>query len=149
MLRITVEGATLAELSGSLFLMASQFGMAAGEPAPKATPRKVGPVPLPSGDRPKPAADPVDRELLEEVPPQPNAVRGAVDAGTGQPIAAPTGEAPVQMTMDQVRTNAAKLAAKDSPTLAAILKKYGAGKLSEVAGEQLGDFASDVMEALG
>ncbi|MDQ3023025.1 MAG: hypothetical protein M3R04_01375 [bacterium] len=143
MFEITVKGDSVQELILNLQCMATY---SQGVPTAKPPTRKakaVAPVPEPE----LVAADEVDRELLEEVPPQPNAASAVVDAGTGQIIAQP--ESPVQMTMDQVRTNAAKLAAKDSPTLAMILKKYGAGKLSEVNGEQLGDFASDVMEALG
>lgn len=53
------------------------------------------------------------------------------------------------MTMDDVKAAAAKLAAKDTPKLKAILESYGAAKLSEVPKEKLGDFAGDVIEALG
>lgn len=84
------------------------------------------------------------------VQPMPDTAKVLVDAGTGkvaEPIVEP--DAPVRMTMDDVKAAAAKLAAKDTPKLASLLKKYKAGKLSEVKGSDMGDFAADVMEALG
>lgn len=81
------------------------------------------------------------------VQPMPDTAKVLVDAGTGK-VAEPV-DAPVRMTMDDVKAAAAKLAAKDTPKLAALLKKYKAGKLSEVKGSDMGDFAADVMEALG
>ena len=53
------------------------------------------------------------------------------------------------MTAADVRAAAAKLAAKDTPALAALLKTYNAPSLSAVPPESLGDFAGDVLEALG
>ncbi len=53
------------------------------------------------------------------------------------------------MTIDGVKAAAAKLAAKDTPALAKILKGFDAAKLSEVPKDRLGDFATEVMEALG
>jgi thiazole synthase ThiGH ThiG subunit len=77
----------------------------------------------------------------------PEGAKTVVDAGTGQPL--PKSSEAIKMTMEDVKVAAAKLAAKDTPALAKILKKYDASKLSEVDKAKLGDFAADVMEALG
>lgn len=136
MFKITIEGGSLDELWGNLSALAMQ--MAGEEPAPVAKPTK----PAKKVEEYKPdAAD------VEEPDPMPETAKAVVDAGTGQPVVAE--EPTKQMTVDDVRSAAAKLAAADSPKLAAILKAHGAVKLSEVPNDKLGDFASDVMEALG
>ena len=108
-----------------------------------------------------PAAEPVDEELSAEdiemqrelnapVEKAPAIASQVVDAGTGKPVGADTpGEEAKPMTAADVRAAAAKLAAKDTPALAALLKKYNAPSLSAVPPESLGDFAGDVLEALG
>jgi hypothetical protein len=50
--------------------------------------------------------------------------------------------------MDEVRTNAAKLAQKDTPTLSALIKQHGGTKLSDIPKENLPEFAADVLAAL-
>ena len=152
MFSITIQGDTLEELANGLREMYHQFqttgapqetkSRKAAKAAPVTTKEYVAEVVQPD---PEDAA--LEAELNAPVPPAPATSKGIVDAGTGRPI--PVGDAPIQMNMDQVRTAAAKLAAKDSPTLATILKKYGAAKLSEVPKESVGDFAADVMEQLG
>lgn len=89
----------------------------------------------------------LEDEELEPARPMPETAKQIVDAGTGKP--AGKADAPITMTFDDVKVAAAKLAAKDTPALAKILKKYDAANLSGVDKAQLGDFASDVMEALG
>ena len=109
---------------------------------------------------PAKAEEPVVKEYTaadeEDVPPEPMPVgaTAVVDAGTGRPVEQVVGEIvedePVkQMTMNDVKVAAVKLAAKDTPLLGKILKKYNAAKLSEVAPDALGDFAGEVMDALG
>ena len=92
----------------------------------------------------------MQRELNAPVEKAPAIASQVVDAGTGKPVGADTpGEEAKPMTAADVRAAAAKLAAKDTPALAALLKKYNAPSLSAVPPESLGDFAGDVLEALG
>lgn len=147
MFEITVKGDTLEELHSRLEELS--FSLAAGEdrrPAPALKPvAKRGKAPAKT-EEPEPEDAALKAELNEPAPPAPATASQVVDAGTGKPI--PT-DAPVQMTFADVKTAAARLAAKDTPKLAEILGKYSAQKLSDVPKEQLGDFAADVMEALG
>ena len=147
MFEITIKGETEDELFSNLADLAA---------------RLAGPhQPLRSRKAPAKAEAPAEKEYTaadeEDSPPQPMpaGANAVVDAGTGQPVAeiitAEFVEAePVkQMTMTDVKVAAAKLAATDTPKLASILKKYNAAKLSEVAPDALGDFAGEVMDALG
>lgn len=147
MFKITIEGATLQELMANVNAMAAGADMPVTESKPK--PRKAA--------SPAPEPDPVEAaishedaavlaELNAEVEPAPETANSVVDAGTGKPLVA---DAPVQMTKADVKAAAVKLAGKDTPALAAILKKYDAPNLSGVSDENLGDFAADVMAALG
>ena len=149
MFRITVEGETLQDLAGNLQRIALHFQTTAAEgtPAPKASRRRAAPTApetevMDDEDLSQEDAA-IEADLQAEVEPMPETGKTIVDAGTGQPAE------PIKMTMDDVKTAAAELAAKDTPALAKLLKKYGAGKLSEVPKAKLGDFAADVMEALG
>lgn len=153
MFEITIKGSTITELAGNLQILAAHYATAeTGGTVTKTRPAKAEPRALAD---PKPAPVPADDfdPDKEDSPPQPmpETARAVVDAGTGQPVAAPAPaeELVKQMTFDDVKAAAAKLAAKDTPTLAGILKKYGAAKLSEVSKDKLGDFAGDVLEALG
>lgn len=148
MFEITIKGATMDELAAVLAGAAAQFNTPA-MPTPKARKAKAtapAPEPEPEVEQAE-ATDDVDAELLEEVPPAPATANQVVDAGTGKP--SPETGAPIQMTMDDVKVAAAKLVAKDTPGFEKILKKYGAAKLSDVPKDKIGDFAADVMEALG
>ena len=118
---------------------------------PKATRKKPA---TPDGGmvQAEPAADPEEAELAREIAAdiaqaasEPKGATQVVDAGTGQPIA----QAEVSLTMDEVRANATRLAQADSAQLKAILGEFGAAKLSEVAPDQLPDFAARVLAALG
>ena len=115
--------------------------------------------------------DPEDAQLAAEIaadvaaaPAEPEGAKMVVDAGTGKPMGEPispetlarAGGAPaeddgevLELTFDEVKKKATLLAAKDMQQLAGILQKYGAGKLSEVPEDKLGDFAADVLAALG
>lgn len=95
----------------------------------------------------------MQRELNAPVEKAPAIASQVVDAGTGRPVGADAPDTSTEeakpMTAADVRAAAAKLAAKDTPALAALLKKYNAPSLSAVPPESLGDFAGDVLEALG
>jgi hypothetical protein len=164
MFEITIKGATLSQIQDRLDAMQGVFGAAADrgrieqpdpKPARKSRPSKGEPQPeaeAPEQEEQLSAEDTkLQAELNEPAEPMPETAKAVVDAGTGQPVGATSTDSdePIQMTMDDVKNAAAKLAAKDTPTLAKILKDYGAAKLSEVPKEKLGDFAADVMEALG
>lgn len=149
MFKITIEADTPGELALNLQKMLDEFAGSAAEPAPR-KPRgtKTQPkVEEHEAETETPSTDEVDKELLEEVPPAPNTAKQVVDAGTGKP--APASDAPIQMTFNDVKAAAAKLASKDTPKLKEIIEKHGGTKLSDVPKENLGDFATDVMEALG
>ena len=167
MFEITIKGETLTILAGNLQHMAEQFSRTPSGSAIERALTKTRKA-MVSAPNPEPAPDPkVEPELPfikeytaadeEDTPPEPMPVgaTAVVDAGTGQPVSQIiTAEfvdvEPVkQMTMTDVKVAAAKLAAKDTPKLASILKKYNAAKLSEVAPDALGDFAGEVMDALG
>jgi hypothetical protein len=151
MFKISVEGETLEELASNLCRIATMYQAvpAGGDAQPAPKPRKSKEQPVAE----EPAADEGDAlsgedaaleaDLKAPVEPAPETSKTIVDAGTGEPAQ------PIKMTMDDVRAAAAKLAAQDTPKLGKILESYGAAKLSEVPKEKLGDFASDVMEALG
>jgi hypothetical protein len=154
MFEITITAPTMQELAVSIAQLAATYGdqpFAAAVPASKSkTKPKVAPAPeqeeevnidAASADAELRAAIAADERTVQ---PMPETAKGTVDAGTGQPA-----DAPIKMTMDDVKAAAAKLAAKDTPKLAEILKKYKAGKLSEVKGADMGDFAADVMAELG
>lgn len=117
---------------------------------PKPTAKKA-PAPEPTVDEELSAEDiEMQRELNASVEKAPAIASQVVDAGTGKPVGADTStEEAKPMTAADVRAAAAKLAAKNTPALAALLKKYNAGSLSAVPPESLGDFAGDVLEALG
>jgi hypothetical protein len=163
MFEITIKGDTLEELAGNMqrvaMLLRNESINAADDEAREElqTKRRKS---RPSKGEPQPEAEAPEQEeqlsaddaklqaeLNEPAEPMPETAKAVVDAGTGQP--APKSDEPITMTMNDVKNAAAKLAAKDTPTLAKILKDYGAAKLSEVPKEKLGDFAADVMEALG
>jgi hypothetical protein len=161
MFELTITGETAEQLARNLMSMAADFRPSVIErdaedamprPKPKATKSKAVPTPEPEqeeevnidavqADAELKAAIAADERTVQ---PMPETAKGTVDAGTGQPA-----DAPIKMTMDDVKAAAAKLAAKDTPKLAEILKKYKAGKLSEVKGADMGDFAADVMAELG
>lgn len=160
MFEITIKASSLSEL-GEMLQDAAALHSATAEPlsAPKpaarsrkaATPVEREPTgdtvsPAPSEEQEVDTDDELQRELNEDVEPMPETAKAIVDAGTGQPAAA---EVNKKMTMEDVKVAAAKLAQKDTPKLAAILKAYGAAKISEVSKDKLGDFAADVLEALG
>jgi hypothetical protein len=156
MFEITIKGETLEELAGNVNRMAAQFGTTVpdgGDAKPKgkratAAGRQqsgAGAAPAPSEEPEDPSDAALMAELAEPVEPMPETAKAVVDAGTG----APAGGETVKMTFDDVKAAAAKLAAKDTPKLAEILGTYGAGKISEVPKGKLGDFAADVMQALG
>ena len=161
MFEVTIKGETLEELSGNVNRMAATFNAGDArrtndaddavreELQAKRTPRKKAPVPAEPVDAENIDDGDVEAALNEPVEPMPETAKAIVDAGTGKPAAPAKSDAPIRMTFDDVKAAAAKLAAKDTPKLAAILKKYKAAKLSDVPGPDLGDFASDVMEALG
>jgi hypothetical protein len=162
MFEITIKGDTLEELAGNMQRIAAMYqATPAGDdaaPKPRGS-RKTASAPKTADVSEDAAAYPtasdedakLEAELNEPAEPMPETAKQVVDAGTGQPVGATSTDSdePITMTMDDVKNAAAKLAAKDSPTLAKILKDYGAAKLSEVPKEKLGDFAADVMEALG
>jgi hypothetical protein len=162
MFEITIKGDTLEELAGNMQRIAAMYqATPAGDdaaPKPRGS-RKTASAPKTADVSEDAAASPtasdedakLEAELNEPAEPMPETAKQVVDAGTGQPVGATSTDSdePITMTMDDVKNAAAKLAAKDSPTLVKILKDYGAAKLSEVPKEKLGDFAADVMEALG
>lgn len=159
MFTITIQGTTLEDFHANLQQLAAQFG---GVPttAPKSRVKKNASAP-PTADAsddvaqsPTAQGEPegvADAELAAElnapVEPMPETAKAVVDAGTGKPAeqAAPV----VQMTFDDVKAAAAKLAAANTPKLVELLKKYGAPNLSGVPGDKLADFASDVLAELG
>jgi hypothetical protein len=158
MFEITITAPTMQELAVSIAQLAATYGdqpFAAAVPASKSkTKPKVAPAPeqeeevnidAASADAELRAAIAADERTVQ---PMPDTAKGLVDAGTGK-VADPVKDEPIKMTMDDVKAAAAKLAAKDTPKLAEILKKYKAGKLSEVKGTDMGDFAADVMAELG
>lgn len=157
MYEITIKGETLADLTINVAHLAESLMPSGATLAPKATrsPRKAAepqPEPEPVNQRPIGAEDAaLQAELNAPVDPMPATAAAVVDAGTGQPIATaggvPKSEPPLQMTFDDVKLAAGKLAAKDMTKLAALLKKYGAANLSGVPKDKLGDFAMDVLEA--
>lgn len=106
-------------------------------------------------DDPELAAE-IARDIAE-APAEPKGATTVVDAGTGKPMGevaqSPTSEATTAeekaMTMDEVRAAATRLAQADATRLKAILGDFGAGKLSEVKPDDLGDFAGRVLAALG
>lgn len=159
MFKITVEGETLSDLASNLLLVAKQFETTPAAEAPKPA-RKAKASPAPQPEAETGAVEDTDgggddaalaAELLAPAEPQPEGSKAIVDAGTGAPAdtkAKAKDDAPIKMTFDDVKTAAAKLVAKDQAKLAEILKKYDAANLSGVPKDKLGDFASDVMEAL-
>ena len=153
MFEVTIKGDSLSALATAVLSMAAQFQTTvpeAEDAKPKATrAKKAAPAPEPE---PEVNID-VEEENIDwtaegDIEPMPDTAKAIVDAGTGKPAAA-TPETPIKMTFDDVKAAAAKLAAKDMAKLAALLKKHGGAKLSEVPPGNLGAFASDVMEALG
>ena len=169
MFEVTIKGETLEELQDNLNrILLLRWGGCEEAPAPKSKPapaakkKSVGGATASPAPEPEPEeetvdiggdAEQADAELRaaiaadeRTVQPMPETAKVVVDAGTGK-LADPV-DAPIKMTVDDVKAAAAKLAAKDTPKLAELLKKYGAAKLSAVPGPKLGDFAADVMEAL-
>jgi hypothetical protein len=154
MFEITIKGETMSELASNIAQLKTQFQTTAPEVDPPARkPRAAKPkAEEPVEEETTIANDDDDADLLAPAEPMPDTAKQVVDAGTGKPadpVANAKTDAPVQMTLNDVKAAAAKLAAKDTPKLAAILKKYDAPNLSGVAKESLGDFAADIMEALG
>jgi hypothetical protein len=159
MFKITIEGETLQELQDGLITMLQAVGKESSYQADdaarekmqaerKAKPKaKATPAPQPEPEAEETDAE-LQAELNEPVEPMPETANAVVDAGTGKP-AGKKAEAPIQMTMDDVKTAAAKLVAKDQARLVEILQKYKAANLSAVPKDKLGDFAADIMEALG
>jgi hypothetical protein len=153
MFKITIEGDSLNELLANL--EAATKTLLLGDAAPKSRGREAATTPPPAdaSDDAAPSLTADDEPLTGEdaldapAEPMPEGAKTVVDAGTGQPL--PKSSEAIKMTMEDVKVAAAKLAAKDTPALAKILKKYDASKLSEVDKAKLGDFAADVMEALG
>lgn len=113
---------------------------------------EVEPVAEPEAEEPAKPTPRTRKPKVDDVAASPAPKPVAVDAGTGKPLVAdpPTadGEDTV-MTFDEVKAKATLLAATDSVKLAAILQEFGAGKLSEVPEDKLGEFAGQVLEALG
>lgn len=133
MFEITLSATSMDELAKQVSELAASLTptqLKSAKPAPKAAPA------------PQPVADEVDAELLAPAPPAPATAASIVDAGTGQPIAAPT-----KMTFDDVKVAAAKLAAMDTPKLKELILKYGGTNLSSIPKENLGSFAEDVLAA--
>lgn len=174
MYKLTVQGETLSALGAALAAAAAQFSAIAVQEDSAQTQSK--PAARGKGKGKETAADlepqrpaptnieelkeqiaedesAEDRQVLADLKapadPMPATAKTVVDAGTGQPAPAATDETPVvKMTPAEVKSMAARLVAKDTAKLGEILTKYGATKISEVKPEQLGDFASDVIEAL-
>ncbi len=149
MFKITIEGATMEQVTAQI---ASLYAMSQQEPAPapkamRKPPKAVEPEPVTASDIAPTQSDAVDAELLEILEPAPNTANTVVDAGTGKPVAAP--EPVKQMTFDDVKVAAAKLAQQDTPALKALIEKYGGTNLSSIPKEKLGDFAADVLAAVG
>lgn len=101
-----------------------------------------------------PTVEPEDAELARELaadvaeaPPEPKGATQVLDAGTGKPMEQVASER--EMSMDEVRSSATRLAQADATKLKAILGEFGAAKLSEVKPEDLPDFAGRVLAALG
>lgn len=145
MFKITIEAVSMTQLATMALALANQFGDA---PAPAentpAEPTKPA-ARKPAAKKAEPVAvDETDRELLAAVEPAPATANSIVDAGTGQPAAAQ----PTQMTIEDVKVAATKLAGVDMPTLSQLITKHGGDKLSTIPPQNLGDFASDVLEAL-
>jgi hypothetical protein len=166
MFEITIKADTHDELVQNLLELATgrrvemKSEQPKGDAAPKPRGRRPATTPTPADTSDDAAASlTADEELTGDdaldapAAEMPEGADAIVDAGTGQPVAKKAAkakdDAPIQMTMDDVKVAAAKLAAKDTPALAGILKKYDAPNLSGVPKEKLGDFAADVMEALG
>lgn len=135
--------------------IAALFGAATGTPVWAGLTEEVAEAPKPKATRKKAEApvDPEDAALqaelaadVAEAAPEPAGAKAVVDAGTGKPLVAST--EPVAMTMDEVRSAATRLAQQDAAKLKAILAEFGAGKLSEVPADNLGDFAGQVLSAL-
>jgi len=154
MFKITIEGATMEQVTAqiaSLYAMSQQAQVLTETPAPKTTMRKppkaIEPEPITAADIAPTQSDAVDAELLEVLEPAPNTANTVVDAGTGKPVAKP--EPVKQMTFDDVKVAAAKLAQQDTPALKALIEKYGGTNLSSIPKEKLGDFAADVLAAVG
>ena len=152
MFKITIEGETLEELASNVLHMAGQFQTTGVAPVAKLKAHKpakpsIAPA-VDDGPIPEETDAELEAELNAPVEPMPETAKAIVDAGTGKP-AAPAKEPVVQMTFDDVKKSTAKLVAKNMPKAAELLKKYGAAKISDVPKDKLGDFAADVMEALG
>ena len=160
MFEITIKGETLSQLAGNILLMARQYQATVSYEADDAVreelqakrtrAKKAAPAPEPEVEETDAELEAeLEAELNAPVPSAPDTAKPGVvvDAGTGKPL--PADDQPVKMTFDDVKASAAKLAAKDVEQLKLILSKYGAGKISEVPKAKLGDFASDVLEALG
>lgn len=166
MIKITIEAERAEDARADILTLAGMMGNAVVADtsgtleAPKAEPEKPARAPrkaaTPAAATPaaSPPADETDRELLEEVPPAPATSAQVVDAGTGQPVV-PAAEQVVdaepvkQMTVEDVQKAAAQLVQKDIEQLKALLKKYDAANVKAVKPAQLGDFAADVLAALG
>lgn len=155
MFEITIKGETLDELSNNILLWAARVQPIKADTIPVKPTRKAkaaepAPEPEVEDETVDIGGDEVDAELLAPAPPAPETANSIVDAGTGKPApkASAKGDT-ITMTFDDVKVAAAKLVAKDQAKLAEILKTYGASKLTEVPKDKLGDFAADVMEALG
>lgn len=155
MFEITIKGETPKALLFNLEAAFKTFMLgeegATTKPVGKSKAKAPDPQPEPEVDDELTGEDALDAPAE----PMPEGADAIVDAGTGQPVAKKAAkaktedDAPIQMTFDDVKVAAAKLAAKDTPALAKILAKYDAPNLSGVDKAQLGDFAADVMEALG
>lgn len=165
MIKITIEGETVGQVAALALAIAGQMGATPAEgadaaPAPKPRAKKGAATPAepkqdgatastaPSQEQDEVLPDDeLARELAEPVDPMPETAKAVVDAGTGKP--AEQTSAPIQMTFDDVKAAAAKLAAANTPKLVELLKKYGAPNLSGVPQDKLADFASDVLAELG
>ena len=121
--------------------------------AGKATrqPRKAAePTPEPAAEAMSTEDAELAREIaadIAEAEPEPVGATQVVDAGTGKPLAPQPEAEPVDAAA--VRAMAIKLAQKDTPALAKLLKDAGATKLSEVPEDKMAAFAAAVTQALG
>lgn len=120
----------------------------------KATTQEAGDQTSASGPSATNGASPSDDDAalaaeiaadVAQAPAEPKGATAVVDAGTGKPMEAPQTE----MTIEDVRAAATRLAQADATQLKAILGEFGAAKLSEVKPDDLGDFAGKVLAALG
>ena len=153
---ITITDPTPDQLAA---LFGGSLGMAAVtfvEPPAPVEPEKSKPVRQPRkvDQVSTPVMSPEEVELAREIAadiaeaePAPAGAAQVVDAGTGKPMVPIVEAEPLDPA--EIRTLAVRLAQKDTPALAKLLRDVGATKLSEVPEEQMAGVVAAITAALG